>query len=145
MTFVWLGFFGSFSASVSDSDLPTRVPTITPTPVVSTTPTTLVPAEGAGGLIILQAEATPLTPDGLWTQVQWQDHEGNWHDVEGWQGAFNHKFEVIWWVAAENLGQRPFHWLVYENQESERLLGISDPFALPDHNKAVVYVVVTLP
>ena len=55
----------------------------------------------------------------LWTQVQWQDTNGAWHDVVGWQGTLD-KVEIgkdetvmgfkTWWLGPENLGDGPMRW-----------------------------------
>lgn len=114
------------------SDLPPRPPTATPMP-----PT--------GGLIILSVQATKSISNDLWTIVQWQDVEGNWHDVEGWQGTFNEVLQVIWWVAPNDLGKGPFRWVVYENQESDEIVTVSQSFHLPSKNNGIVEVEVLLP
>ena len=130
----WLAMsFTHHQANSADAQgLPTRPPTVTPQPP-------------AGGLIILQVEATLPVLDGLWTVVQWQDANGDWHDVEGWQGNFNEKLEVIWWVAPEDLGKGPFHWLITERQGSTIAVTNSKPFFLPAKNRSIVNVEVMLP
>ena len=98
-----------------------------------------------GGLIILSVQATKSISNDLWTIVQWQDVEGNWHDVEGWQGTFNEVLQVIWWVAPNDLGKGPFRWVVYENQESDEIVTVSQSFHLPSKNNGIVEVEVLLP
>jgi hypothetical protein len=93
-----------------------------------------------GAFIELQAE--PLQPD-LWTRIQWQDAFGNWHDIEGWQGSFNPDQRVLWYVGAEQLGDGPFRWLVYESQGGD-LLAVSDSFHLPSRGGEVLHVEVSL-
>lgn len=124
--------FTSFNTeALVENELPPRPPTATPVP-----PT--------GGLIVLRVEATSPVPEGLWTVVQWQDANGDWHDVEGWQGNFNEKLEVVWWVAPEDLDKGPFHWVIYETQGSEATMAISDSFYLPRSNRVVTEVVMLL-
>ena len=70
----------------------------------------------------------------LWTAVQWQDGEGRWHDVEGWQGLLD-EFGVgegckRWIVSERELGAGPFRWMLYRGQGGE-LLAASQAFALP--------------
>jgi hypothetical protein len=76
----------------------------------------------------------------LWTVVQWQDPQGEWHVVEGWQGQLDHvsveesgEIEATrtWWVGEGDLGKGPFRWLVYREQDG-RLLRAGAPFYLPD-------------
>lgn len=92
-----------------------------------------------GAFIELQAE--PLRP-WLWTRVQWQDAAGGWHDIEGWQGAFNPDQRVLWYVGEDHLGRGPFRWLVYAEQGGE-LVGASASFNLPARGQ-LLHVKVTL-
>jgi hypothetical protein len=82
----------------------------------------------AGGAITLRAY--PVEP-GSWTVVQWQDAQGGWHDVEGWQGTFDRENQVAWWVAPDDMGKGPFRWAVYPSRGGQ-LLATSDSFYLPD-------------
>jgi hypothetical protein len=75
----------------------------------------------------------------LWTIVQWQDNEGRWHDVEGWQGTLDSitvaddgkvTGKKTWWVGEKDLGTGPFRWRVYRGKGSW-LLATSAPFDLP--------------
>jgi hypothetical protein len=73
-----------------------------------------------------------------WTAVEWQDGEGNWHTVEGWQGNFDHALPEgdrhfglkTWWVAPRDLGTGPFRWVVYA-EGGGAYLARSEAFALP--------------
>lgn len=52
-----------------------------------------------------------------WTQVQWRDADGHWHDVTGWRGTlyFNpqlNQWETEWWVDQEHFGTGPYKWVV---------------------------------
>src|SRR5579859_4189019 len=52
-------------------------------------------------------------PAGAWTDVQWQDGLGQWHDVNGWQAALDPTGQRLWWVGNSMLGQNGlFRWLV---------------------------------
>ena len=110
-------------------------------PVNTQTTVQLLYPRLTGAFIELQAE--PLRP-GLWTRMQWQDAEGGWHNIEGWQGSFNEEQRVSWWVGEEHLGEGPFRWLVYESQEGD-LLVVSESFSLPSRGGEVLQVAVSLP
>jgi len=77
-------------------------------------------------------------PAGVWSVVQWQDSDGNWHDVEGWRGVLNNGYQR-WAVEAKNFNTGPFRWQVRRGIEGE-ILGISDPFSLPAGVNQVVSV-----
>jgi len=110
---------------------PTPIPTPQPVP--------------RGGLITLTAVTEhPISPD-LWTRVQWQDRQGDWHEVDGWRGAFGHDLTVTWWVAPEDLDTGPFRWLVYAAADSDEIIAISAPFDLPPAPGQTTAVTVTLP
>ncbi len=49
---------------------------------------------------------------GAWSVVQWQDVNGNWHDVEGWRGTLDSSGYICWWVAAKDFGTGPFRWVI---------------------------------
>ena len=77
---------------------------------------------------------TPLTV------VEWQDTQGNWHEVEGWQGTPDHVIPgpsatmvglKAWGVAAKDFGTGPFRWLVYNDHSLAERLAVSSPFNLP--------------
>ena len=89
----------------------------------------------------------------LWTVVQWQDANGEWHDVAGWQGTLDtikigKDGTVVgyktWWLGYENLGQGTFRWQVLESQDGQ-LHVTSDPFNLPATSKTTLEVNVMLP
>ena len=75
----------------------------------------------------------------LWTAVQWQDAEGDWNTVTGWQGSLD-TIEVTetgaiighkgWWVSEGDLGAESFRWQVFASQGGQ-LVATSDPFDLP--------------
>ena len=80
----------------------------------------------------------------VWTAVQWQDIDGNWILVDGWQGYTDADNQVLWFVAKENLGEGPFRWLLYDAEDGN-LLTTSAPFDLPERAKQTVSVEVILP
>jgi hypothetical protein len=102
-----------------------------PTPVLTPTPTALpLPYTRQGGLIELRVQPAQSN---VWTIIQWQDARGQWHDVDGWQGALNGDSQV-WWVAPADLGKGPFRWQVYQSR-GDKLLAESKPFSLPGGNR----------
>lgn len=127
---------------------PTAQPTATPTP--QPTPV-MAPLE-------LRVEFPPDWPwasvhwQDLWTVVQWQDAQGAWHDVEGWQGTLD---DVVsgeagaimgckgWWVAQADLGKGPFRWVVAQGKDRPAL-ATSALFNLPGADGVGVTVQVTL-
>jgi len=113
--------------------LPPRPPRPTATP----TATPAAPAAGRTLLVLaltLQPAASPTAWQTLWTGVQWQDAQGDWHDVEGWQGALDEAARGVgkktWVVADGHLGSGPYRWLVYARPGGE-IIAISRPFHLP--------------
>jgi hypothetical protein len=82
--------------------------------------------------ILVYAPTAPVTS---WITVQWQDGNGGWHDVEGWQGTFdiasgsNFPFKQ-WTVGASQYNQGPFRWVIY-TQRGGDVWGISPSFNLP--------------
>jgi hypothetical protein len=65
------------------------------------------PSTPAGAYIALQAGSLSA---GAWGVVQWQDSNGDWQAVEGWQGPLpaNNR----WWVAAKDFRTGPFRWAI---------------------------------
>lgn len=126
---------------------PTGMPSVAPSSVPLPTVTTMadLPLPPSGGLIILTAQANHQISGSLWTIVQWQDLEGRWHTVEGWQGAFNEQRQVIWWVAPEDLGKGPFRWVVYETSTGNEVLTVSGTFFLPVNSGESNLIEVLLP
>jgi hypothetical protein len=112
-------------------------PTLTPTPYVA-------PAKIAGSYIELRVPTDNIK---LWTVVQWQDPQGNWHDVETWRGILDeinqHKGDKRWWVYPRDYGTGPFRWLVYD-QPNGQVLVTSRSFNLPGGPNQHVIVEVTL-
>lgn len=119
-----------FAAGATPTDLPPR-PTVTPT----VTPAPAPDEPRAGATIELRAPGMPTT---TWTVVQWQDAEGGWHDVEGWQGHLDDGVKR-WWVAPADFRKGPFRWVLYETADGD-LLSTSDPFDLPLSPHEIVVV-----
>jgi hypothetical protein len=90
-----------------------------------------------GAYIALQ---TSVAGAGAWSVVQWQDSNGNWHDVEGWRGPLSDANNRLWWVAAKDFGTGPFRWAVTQGPGGP-LLGVSAPFNLPGAANETVQVV----
>jgi len=119
-------------------DLPPRPPITRPTstPVVVPNPKAFSGASGASIQLCLHFpdEGLSFSWQALWTTVQWQDAQGQWHDVEGWQGTLdevqNGVGKKVWWVAEKDLGAGPFRWTVYRREGGEQLAE-SEPFYLP--------------
>ncbi len=123
---------GAFTfAPQAPSGLPPR-PTVEPT---------AVPVAGAS-IQLLLANAT-VGADGVWTMIQWQDADGDWHDVEGWQGTVELDGTQTWWVDGTQLGTGPFRWRIYTEQDGSPL-AISDDFYLPERSRMVMTVAVEI-
>jgi hypothetical protein len=125
--------WGSCAPSVEAAPVPTYTrpapPPLTPAPGQRASP--------AGGLIELHVQSVQARH--LWTVVQWQDGLGDWHDVEGWQGAPGEEGQVVWWVTGADLGKGPFRWVVYQLPGSRSPVA-SEPFYLPYRAGEVVHV-----
>jgi len=116
---------------------PPRPPHVTPT-------ATAQPAVNAstvvdGGFIRLTVSA-PRT--GLQAVVQWEDGNGNWHNVSGWQNTVSQP-SVKWWVSPADFGKGPFRWIVYEDTPSN-VIATSETFFLPASEEHIVDVFVSL-
>ena len=68
-------------------------------------------------------------PAGTWSVVQWQDTNGNWHTVEGWQGKLDDGYQR-WWVHPKDFDTGPFRWGIF-NAPNSSVITSSDPFTLP--------------
>ncbi|MCA9897178.1 MAG: hypothetical protein H6654_12100 [Ardenticatenaceae bacterium] len=102
----------------------------TPAPVTALPPrptATAVPPPAAPGAKISLLVAGEIAANN-WTKVQWQDGEGQWHDVTGWQGELELDGTKTWWVGADLLGSGPFRWIVLAEGEQ---IGQSATFNLP--------------
>ena len=115
----------------SPSPLPPR-----PTPPAPGQPDGDDKPAAMGAMIELQVQLEGVSSpwQQLWTIVQWQDHQGYWHTVDGWQGTLDKIWgsegSKSWWVSSFDLDTGPFRWIVRENAQGG-LLGASEPFSLP--------------
>jgi hypothetical protein len=131
------------ATAMSDSQM--LVPTSTrPLPSTPTsTPVKVVKNEGGViGLHVTFPQDWPWSDvpwQDMWTGVQWQDDQGVWHDVEGWQGELDfvdlgENDEIVgkksWWVSEADLGKGPFRWMVYHGKEGFPI-ATSESFLLP--------------
>ena len=91
--------------------------------------------------IELQAQSAPI---GAWSVVQWQDSDGNWHDVEGWRGSLSDGGFQRWAVERKDFNTGPFRWQVRQSL-TDPALGSSDPFSLPAEANQTLRVTVDLP
>lgn len=95
------------------------------------------------GHIVLPLLSLPnaqSSPDRWWTVVQWQDSQGNWHDVDGWRGHMNIPDSVMWWVSQANFGEGPFRWVIYDTAQRNTILSTSNPFSLPDQDGEILVI-----
>jgi hypothetical protein len=125
--------FGLLCAVTLIAGLWTSTPTATaapPPPRPTLTPTPYA-ARSVGSYIELRV---PTDNINLWTVVQWQDTQGNWHDVETWRGILdeinNYKGDKRWWLYPRDYGTGPFRWAIYD-QPNGHLLATSRSFNLP--------------
>lgn len=83
----------------------------------------------------------------LYTVVQWQDNDGVWHDVQGWQSQLLVQEEKpaiqTWAVAPSHFGRGPFRWLILDHEMHE-VLGVSTNFFLPQMSHTSVSVEINL-
>lgn len=105
-----------------------------PTAVPTRQPSTL-----RGGFIELRIEGQLV--EGIWTLVQWQDAQGDWHDVTGWQGTLDEGNVKTWWVGEEDLGAGPFRWMAVVDTA---VIGTSEAFFLPVQPGEKVIVTIPL-
>jgi hypothetical protein len=91
--------------------------------------------------IELQVQSAPA---GSWSVVQWQDSDGNWHDVEGWRSLLPENGVQRWAVEAKDFYTGPFRWVVRPGQ-SGPATGMSDSFNLPSGANETVQVTIALP
>jgi hypothetical protein len=89
-----------------------------------------------GAYIELHTQSAPAE---AWTVVQWQDTNGGWQQVEGWQGTLEADGSKRWWVAAKDFGKGPFRWVILARQGGQPL-ATSALFYLPDEAYEVVQV-----
>jgi hypothetical protein len=124
-------------AAVQLTPRPTLVPLPTEPPVPTATPIFVAPTSIEGAYIELH-----ITQE-AWSVVQWQDGQGAWHHVEGWQGLADEQGAVRWWVGPAQFGLGPFRWVIYD-KPGGTLLAVSQSFDLPQVARQRVVVEVTL-
>jgi len=137
----------SAGGTVAQEPTPTPpLPTWTPGPVPVKTPvSTPAPHHPGGAWIRLRVRGSGGL-ENLWTEVQWQDGEGEWHLVEGWQGpleGLGDEWVREWWVSQSQFGEGPFRWAIYWGAGGD-LLALSAPFTLPETEGATRWVEVSL-
>ncbi len=139
---------GATAATAEDYELPPRED-------ASTTPVGVeaVQATGGGARVHLQAHFSQNWPweamhwqEDLWLKVQWLDNEGNWQDVDGWEGNLDAIQQAEdWmgmkelWLADTYLGTGPYRWQVYDRHD-DHLLTTSDEFYLPSKSGELMAV-----
>ncbi|HEC36170.1 MAG TPA: hypothetical protein ENI39_06510, partial [Anaerolineae bacterium] len=79
-----LGSSSARGAAVQEPTPTSPPPTWTPGPAPAKTPVP-TPRHPGGAWIRLRVHGGDRSGN-WWTEVQWQDEEGEWHPVEGWQG-----------------------------------------------------------
>jgi|GEM_PF-2566905 len=78
--------------------------------------------------------------DDRWAAVQWQDGQGRWQTVDGWQGTVVNGYQR-WWVGKDLYAAGPFRWVILD-RKGGALLVASEPFDLPAaHDKMAVWEV----
>ena len=90
----------------------------------------------------IELQTQPVTA-GLWGVVQWQDQQGDWHNVEGWQGTLNSTGTQRWWVEQKDFATGPFRWIVMSAQNGT-IRGTSQLFDLPIGADQTLLIVVLL-
>ncbi len=116
---------GLLAPATSQADLPDRN---TPTP----SPSNDDDDDNSSGtplLAYLELFVSP-TPVGVEGAVQWQDPQGNWHDVAGWTHPLENGY-VRWAVEAKDFGTGPFRWVVRTGGPTGVVVGSSESFSLP--------------
>lgn len=78
-----------------------------------------------------------LRKQDMWAVVQWQDINGDWHDVNGWRSQIHANPLIKWWVAPKDLSTGPFRWKVYQAQDRGKLIWASQPFYLPKRGETL--------
>lgn len=113
---------------------------------------------GSGARIHLQGSFSQNWPwetmhwqEDLWHVIEWQDPQGEWHEVAGWQGHFDTVYEgetnIIGhkelWADDTHLGSGPFRWRVTD-MKNGRHLNSSANFYLPAEAGHIVTIWVDL-
>jgi hypothetical protein len=66
----------------------------------------------------------------IWTQIEWQGGDGNWHPVPGWRGYTSKGGAIRWYVEQNDLGKGPYRWHLFLYEDGDDL-AVSEPFYLP--------------
>jgi hypothetical protein len=119
--------------STVSADLPDR-----PDPA----PTDQSGSEDADDLIGAYIELTSANQG--WSVVQWQDENGDWHNVDGWQGNIDNDGTKRWWVAQKDFGSGPFRWVVLAAPNGQ-MLANSASFRLPSEVNMIQPVIASQP
>ena len=130
----WLAF--SFPSSVS-AELPPR-----PIPPAQNPTTEL---KGAKIILSISLNSEAEVTENTWTQVQWQDNSGTWHNVDGWGGqpTYNHdshNYEVEWWLDKGHFAAGPFRWKILASKSDSNFAHYSDPFYLPSRSNTTTVI-----
>jgi hypothetical protein len=132
-------------ASTAYAQLPPR-PTLTPTPVPATATPTALPLVTPTAVPVEHPVRIRLLVDagyeGAWSLVQWQDGQGDWHDVSGWLGEIENG-QVQWRVLPKDYNTGPFRWIVLDQPGGE-ILAISASFTLPNPSDPLTAVTVKI-
>lgn len=139
-----LGSSSARGAAVQEPTPTSPPPTWTPGPAPAKTPVP-TPRHPGGAWIRLRVHGGDRSGN-WWTEVQWQDEEGEWHPVEGWQGPLERldgEWGRVWWVSQSQFGTGPFRWVIYRGQGGEPVV-LSAPFTLPETEGATRWVEVSL-
>lgn len=130
----------AFAYNMTDGSVRSPRPTLPPT--MTPIATAVSQQQPTVASIVLIADGDLYTTAVYETVVEWQDEDGNWRVVEGWQSPFNEYKQVTWAVAANNFGKGPFRWIIYQNKVA---LNTSSNFYLPRSNDEVVTLHVDVP
>ena len=104
-----------FAYNMADTGTRSPRPTLTPTSPAATPVTPAGQTAVATIMLIADGDVEGVETAVLQTAVEWQDHQGNWHLVEGWQAPFDEYNQVIWAVAADAYGKGPFRWVILDD------------------------------
>lgn len=77
-------------------------------------------------------------PSEAWSVVQWQDANGDWQTVEGWQGTLENGVRR-WWVHPKDFDTGPFRWVVLDSPGGSLVAG-SKSFTLPRFPNETVWI-----
>jgi hypothetical protein len=106
------------------ADMPDR-PTLTPTPSPLAQPDATNAEESRAQIILLAG----TEHDGHWAIVEWQDRQGDWHDVTGWQGHVS-QGQISWRVLPKDFDKGPYRWVLYDQPNGSEICS-SKNFYLP--------------